>query len=267
MAIEPLRQIEEALRLLREALPPDLVRALERIDAIKQQLAQMRGTPTYRVDRWPLERELRELQTVVQRLSRFMTAEQRAAASRLTQLLSRYGRAPISALERLAAQASRNAALRYANAVMRGFARAAGAGLRLALRAFAAHPALLAGLLVLILAIGLGLYFFGASNEVKRVALGCDCGSIDQAMLTGPYQRQCVPKNSAVMDLVNKGGLPALEIKVADGKIVDAKALCDSIASGPLAWPTRGGSPTPPPPHPEKPVCLTRKGLVQACPN
>jgi hypothetical protein len=121
-------------------------------------------------------------------------------------------------------------------------------------------------ILVLVLAVGLTLYFSQGRPSTKQVAHGPnrDCPAIDAGLLNGAYQEQCESVQAQMVALYSRAGEQALKLQTKNGKIVGGAVLCDVVAEGPNAWPRQDGPINPPPPPGGK-ICTVRSGLVQSC--
>jgi hypothetical protein len=260
-------EVKAGITALEELLPPDLVRALQRIDAIEQELRAARAAGRSWTSLGPLRHELSTLRNVVRHLSQFMTPQQRAAAARAGQLLGRAGLAARTALERLAAAAARRGVVQFTVQAMRAFGRglarvAARAGLRLL--AVIPPGAVIAGLaLLLVLAAAFWFNRADASDaRPRRPIASCDCDNVDAGLLTREYRVECRRREVPVLEAYRKG---TLNVQVGDGRVVAAKPACDDTVSGPAAWPIVGGPALPPPVTPPGSECEHVSGLTREC--
>jgi hypothetical protein len=103
----------------------------------------------------------------------------------------------------------------------------------------------------------------------------CDCNNVDAGLLTREYQNQCRARETQLKQLASSCGskmgedldctISSLKLKTGpDGKLVSGE-FCDSVSSGPAAWPVGGGPMTPPPRGPEKKPCTKVSGLSRTC--
>jgi hypothetical protein len=120
---------------------------------------------------------------------------------------------------------------------------------------------------------GAFVYFSGDRSEERAAAAppwaklagtaNCDCEHVSAGLLTGSYIEQCEAAESRIE---TAAAANSFELTVADGKLSGSGPFCDSIASGPAAWPLSGGSPTAPSAS-DQPPCRYVGGMVQwECP-
>jgi hypothetical protein len=74
-------------------------------------------------------------------------------------------------------------------------------------------------------------------------------------------KRQCLAHERNLMSLAGQG---QMSFELQDGKLHDGE-FCDSVTSGPDAWPVRDGSPTPPAPGPAPPACANPPDPNERC--